>query len=1671
MRLPLFFAGPSRPFLFYLLLLAQVFFFPIVLDAQCPSHASSYVLGPPSHPSYCYGEEITLTVQENWNAAAPFTYEWFEGNSSNGPVIGTTQSITVTVEEGVTGYRVDVIDANGCIFPGHIDVFPELWSSNLDQGHGLCGNTADLSVYHYFPNTTFTYIWSTGATSQSITAYRGETYSVTVTAASGCSKVLSGEGEFYPLPDTEITGPSGLCLNTGGTLNLEVSNPAVNIYNIEWSNGSSGSPPFNLSTSIGGPGTYSVTVLTSPGACTTTDEITIPETPPVPPIIDHPIILCPNEESTATVTNAAQYAEMNWFTNGTGAQIPVTSNNIYLLNTTEPNGCTSEAEFFVDEHFTVPPAIAAPLQICEFQEELTLQVVTPYEEYLWSTGETNQSIETASPGTYSVSTVDANGCVGTDEINIAPAPVPEPNIPISPTVCGGASQTIAVEGGPFATYEWSNGETSETIEVNASGNYAVTVSNTLGCTAEASTEVAISAGPEAAVALAENVCEGNATLTASGGASYEWSTGETTAELSVTTNGEYTVTVTDSEGCTATMSESVSISAPPVASVSGPSSFCEGSEISLAASGNFTEFNWSNGANGTSISVTQGGEYTVTATDANGCTSVASLEAVSNALPTPSISAPSGFCAGSSAQLELNSGFAEILWSNGETTQNISVSEGGNYAVTVTNAAGCESQANLEMEEYELPSANISGPSSFCEGASAELNVAGSFSDIQWSTSEEVSMITVSESGAYAVTVTDGNGCTATDEMTVESAAFLQPELTVEMENCEPLASLSPGVGYADYTWSNGETSENISVISEGEYGVTVSDGNGCSGETTVEVFFPEIPTVEITGPNSACEGEMINLTADTGFETYQWSTGETTSAIAISQPGEYTLVATDPNGCTSEAGFVFEAVPLPSANIFGPSTFCEGGSAELSVSGDFSEIIWSTNEEVGSITVSESGEYSVTVTSSEGCSASASMMVETGTSLEPQVEVEVENCASFASLSVGSGFAEITWSNGENTPTISVNDEGAYSVTVTDADGCSGVTISEVIFDELPVVGLSGLEATCEGEPTVLSADLGFEEYLWSTGETTAEITLSEPGEYTLIATDANGCTAEAAHVFSFLAPPNADLLGPSSICTGGEATFEVVGDFSEILWSTGEVGPSIQVAQAGTYVASVTNADGCTSEVTQTLEVGDALSPTITVELIPCHANALIHIDGDYDNYEWSNGATADNLFVLEEGNYSVTVSDASGCSGEAMVNVEFPTVPTVEIEGPALNCEGSEVTLSASGNFADYEWSTGETDAEISVLGGGDYSLIVTDANGCTATAEWTVEELSTQYTNIESESCHAQDTGTVVLNLTGQTGCDSVVTVVTSFVSSMTADVEMKVCAGESFLFAGTEIFGGEEEEFVFMSSQGCDSVVTVRVAEWPALEMDAETTATCWNDESGSVSLSMNTGTAPYLFSLDGGAFQAESIFENLPTGEYQVTVEDAHGCWFENTFEILETERTEITVTDGLLRCDDGTTLLVPEVVSGNADLIEWRWSTGETTMEMEADQVGTYELVADDGCEEQVFEVSVERAEDEYAGFFYVPNSFSPNGDAVNDFFKAYTSSQTQIQSFEFKVFDRWGNRMFGTSNIEEGWDGWIDGRVKQNDVYVWYLKANVEGCQGESVEIFEEGGVHLMK
>ena len=1762
------------------------------LYGQCQGF--SVTIDAPPWYSFCQGQMIDL-VSNVTGGTGPYTYDWSTG--------GTGPIETIPGPADPMNVFLTVTDANGCTTSAMAHIKPQNMNIFISVNGGPACEFQQSITLQASGGPTYTYFWSTGESTQSISVNTSGTYSVTATDTdTGCTAEASVTPTFFPLPTVEILG--GLLTCEGVPTTLSVTGGPYADYT--WGPNGEASP--ELITDV--PGIYTVTITDNNG-CTGEDDFEVLPFTEIPPTLAVPPFLCPESTGTVEVVNASDYVSFNWSTGQQNPSVIAFPAENYEVTVTDANGCTETQFVYVGMHDVIFPGIVGDGQICEGQDTIALTIYPPFVSYQWSTNETTQAIDVSATDLYSVTVTDGNGCTTTGEHLVQPAPFPTPTIPAPPASCTGNPVELTVDGGPYPTYEWSTGETSDTITVDTSGNYEVTVSNVFGCTASTDLEITMSEGPIATVSSSPYDCDGTMTLTAAGGESYAWSNGDSVATIIVQNNGIYSVIVTDSAGCSATVVDTVSIPAVPQVSISGSTALCAGATGNLTASSGFAQYLWSGGETTAEIAISQPGNFSVTVTDANGCTATASQSVAESSSPEPAISGPAGFCENGSATLQLNQPFTQMIWSNGDSTQNITVSQPATYTVTVTNVAGCTGTDQVAVIEYTPPAVTITGPASICSGGTATFSISNSFPQINWSTGETTSSINVNTAGNYQVTVTDANGCSNTDDQEFEIGVSLTPVIVTTATSCDGEMTLDAGGGFDTYLWSNGETGQNITVNVDGTYSVTVSDGTGCTGEDSEAVTMPEPLAVNIVGPTAVCEGESVDLTADAGFVSYAWSNGETTPTITVSNPSTYSVVATDANGCTAEASFVFENNPLPTASISGPSSICIGSTASLEVIGSFSIINWNTGETTPSINVTQSGTYSVIVTDAYGCTNEAIHEMETGNSLALVIIASGNVCDGMATLSAGAGYANYLWSNGETSQTIIVTATGSYAVTVSDATGCSGEDVVQINIPTPPQVSIVGPDSACEGATATLTADAGFASYLWSNGATTNSIDVSQTGIYEVVITDANGCTASATKSFEAFQTPIVAIVGPSSVCTGSQAqlslsgnfaqvtwsngattnditvsqagtysvvvsdgngctaedthnleigaslsplitttdascdgwaildagvgftdyiwsngevgqsitvsangiyavtvsdatgcsgetalmvslptpptvvilgsptictgsstVFSVPSNFTQVVWSTGEMANSITVSMAGTYTVTVTDANGCTGTDDMSLEVTSSLTPSITTILEDCDGTSTLNAGSSFASYLWSNGSTSSAITITTNGMYSVTVSDINGCSGTASVDITLPVPPVVNIAGAQGLCAGDETMLVAPGGFDQYLWNTGETTPAISVSLGGTYSVTVSDGNGCTATDEWILEQWQTDYTFIEEEACSALDTGTVETMLTNQYGCDSLVITSIVLAPELTTTIALSACEGSSVEYNGVAIAVGASQSFVYNASNGCDSVVTVNVTALPTVAFELSATETCWNALSGTIQVSMQNGTAPYQYTLNSGSAQSTPTFAGLPAGEYVVSVSDANGCVLSEPIDVLQTEPVEVYIEEPQLTCDATSVLLQPTVTGGDMANIQWLWPDGSTEPWMLVDQAGDYILQVDDGCEVQEIPIYVAWADERKEGdFFFIPNTFSPNYDGVNDIFKVYPGLDFTIKSFEFKIFDRWGDMMFGTTSTEEGWDGTYRNVQKKPAVYVWYVKAKLELCGGREMDYFKEGGVTIMR
>ncbi|MCU0346123.1 MAG: gliding motility-associated C-terminal domain-containing protein [Saprospiraceae bacterium] len=1651
---------------------------------------------PNSPAPICPGQSTTVEVT---NPGEFLSFQW--SNGGIGPSISVSNPGT---------YTVTATAAGGCTATASADVLSNgsnISVSGVASPVTSCTNPNGEVDITASPAGAYTYNWSNGEMTEDLTGIAEGTYTVTVTDGGGCTASASFTITNNTASPSAILNPTAAtCGQSNGAVDLSLSPPGS--YTFAWSNGEATEDLANMTS-----GNYSVTATNTATGCSTTGSATVSDNGSVPTITGtaSPNTSCTASNGSVSITaSPAGTYDFVWSNGDATEDISGLAAGNYMVTVSVGGACSATASFNVLEATNLPSltanVVAAVCGNPVGSIDLTVAPAGSY-TFAWSSGASTEDLTDLPPGDYSVSvTATATGCSATDTYNV---PNNSNNFSLSGsampvTNCGAANGNIDLSISPSGTYAilWSNGATSEDLLNIAAGNYTVTVTQGGACTASASFIVDSQVNqPQLSQSTSPASCgqaDGGIDLTASpaGIYTYSWSNGATTEDLTGIASGNYSVTVSATNGCTATTTATVAENTVSIALTGNATanSSCTASNggIDLSASPTGTySFIWSNGVTSEDLQNIAAGSYTVTVSAGGNCSATATYTVLNNSgAPSLGIVTDAAACGLSNGGVNLTTSPAATyayLWSNGATSEDLTGIAPGSYIVTVTGANGCfaiSSAVVLDGPASFTPSGIVT-PVSSCTAADGSIDLSvtptGSYGFL-WSNGQATEDLTGLAAGNYLVTISLGTTCSTTASYVVTGGgdapvvSQINTPAACGQSNGSIDLSVSPANG-SSFIWSNGATTEDLQNIAAGTYAVTCTGANGCTAtlSATVANTNSNISLSATSTASTSCvsaNGE-INLSASpSGVYIYLWSNGATSEDLTGIAAGTYSVTATDANGCSTTVSVTVDGTAQPQVALSGPAEVCAGSFTTLAASPGFVSYLWSNGQAANSITVSQPGDYSVTATDAGGCTAIATHNIAQLPAPAPVIEGPSTSCGGSTEFTVAGGvFTQFIWNTGATTPSITVSLSGDYSVTVTDASGCTGFDVATLSFGTSLLPAIVSDAGTCDGTAT-LDAGPGYASYLWSNGATTQNINVSNAATYTVTVSDGSGCTGEDAISVSIPNPPQVAIMGASSICQGSTTTLSVPAIFTQINWSTGASTASITASQPITYNVTVTDANGCTATDALTLTVGSSLSPDITATLTDCNGTSSLDAGTGFASYLWSNGATTPSITVIAGGSYLVTVSDASGCTGTAVENYVPPTPPTVQVLGASAHCEGDFSVLVAEGDFLGYLWSTGQTSQEIMVMLGGDYSVTVSDANGCTAAGNWTITPIAPSLTALTATSCSVQDTGTVELTLTNQFGCDSVVVTTTLLEPAILTSLSFEACAGESVSFNGESIPAGGSQEFVFAGANGCDSIVVVNVQAYPLVNYELEATKTCWNSADGSIEVTMLSGKEPYHFSLDGGEFQLGPAFTGVPGGTHAVMVEDANGCVQELDIQVPQQGPSQLEVEDVTIHCEAEKAMLQAVLVSENpADAI-WLWSDGSTQPMLEVKDAGKYTVQVDDGCEvlERVAEVKLD---ERYftTDFFYVPNTFSPNGDGINDEFRAFPVPGFEVQSFELRVFDRWGDEQFVSFDPEAGWDGIVRETERQPAVHVWFVKATVAGCGGQVKNVYREGGVTIMR
>lgn len=993
--------------------------------------------------------------------------------------------------------------------------------------------------------------------------------------------------------------------------------------------------------------------------------------------------------------------------------------------------------------------------------------------------------------------------------------------------CQGDSVQLNAGSGVGLTYLWSTGATTQTIWVNATDTVWAQLTNARGCVTRDTIVVTELGLPFVSLALGQDTvsgCAGTAVNLDAGnpGASYLWSTAETIQLIALTHSDTLVgldtvwVVVTDSNGCANHDSVIYRKTPAPYVNLGGTQNLCGGSNVTLNAaapghSGNVSpSYAWNTGAVLPSITVGTTGAFEVTVTNAYGCQAADTVQV--NVAPSLSaVSTPTDItCNGSangSVSLSVTGGTPGFtyIWSNGATTQNIGPLGPGTYNVTVTDANGCTATAGSAVSQPAALTRVMGGSNVTCNGAnngSASVTVSGGTPGYTylWSNGATVSNLINLGPGTYDVTVTDANGCSITGSRLVTEP----PALALSLANAQDITcnggsngqidiNVSGGTTAYSYLWSNGATTQDITGVVAGSYGVTVTDAQGCTATGSYLLTEPSALTASATHVNATCNGSStasIDLTASGGTTpyAYQWNNGATTEDLTAIPAGSYTVTVTDANGCTSTTG----AAPTePTALVLSTATYDAGcgqsnGSATVTATGGTPGYTYNwpnPGASTDSISGIPAGLYEVFVTDANGCLDSATATVNnSGAPVISLVSIHQVNCNGGTDgeiqLSTAGGVQPLAylWSNGDTLLSITNLGAGTYDLTVTAADGCQAFFSQLITEPGAITASVIVTDASCFG-----SADGAIDyipsggstpySYLWSNAATTQDLSALAAGVYSVVLTDSAGCVR--MDTFTVNAPGAMSLSHTSTnvSCGGGsdgsiDLTVTGGSPAYAFIWSNGQVSEDISGLNAGTYTVTVTDQQGCTALDSATISEPVALALTLDSTDVLCNGSNDGAIDLTVTGgtlplaFSWSNGGTTEDLSALAPGSYDVTVTDALGCSAGIGTTVNEPALLTASLNATDVHCggnaNGTAIALVTGGTGGyHYLWSNADTTGNPTGLAAGTYNLTVTDDNGCTVTGSVTVIEPPTLSfaATVVDVTCRDQADGSIMTTAFG------------------------------------------------------------------------------------------------------------------------------------------------------------------------------------------------------------------------------------------------------------------------------------------------------------------------------
>lgn len=1205
--------------------------------------------------------------------------------------------------------------------------------------------------------------------------------------------------------------------------------------------------------------------------------------------------------------------------------------------------------------------------------------------------------------------------------------------------------------------------------------------------------------------------------------SYRWQDGSADSVLLAQGPGLYWVEV--SGHCMAKRADTVLITAYgyPQIQLDTVNGDCFGkpAAASVQAGGNYLplSYAWSTGSQEAFIEDVPDGVYTVSVTDAKGCRSVDStwVEAGGRLEVQARISAIR--CAGLAGEigLTISAGKAPFAfqWSAGAGDSILQQVYAGEYSVLVSDADGCAQTLHISMPEPAPLQSQGLNVRPACPGESNGSAVFGGAAQGTppyswlWSTGSDSVAIAGLPAGVYQITVSDANGCTLVEAVSIPE--FEMPALTGQVADvaCSggadgavslELSGGSPAFGFA---WSEGQTQQNIENLTAGAYSLTLTYADGqCRRVFDFQVQEP-LPLVSAgTSAQAACPGASNGSAAFMGASqgtppyTLSWFNGAGTDTINGLPGGYYSLTVSDSKGCTLVDSVWVPEFEAPSVMDTLRDVSCFGfsdGRIAVGTSGGSPPVSYSWSDGSTAFLAQDlaAGTYLLTLGFAGGkCFDEFQYEIgqplplqSAGITAAPACPGEANGALVYNGAMQGTPPYHLQWSTGGNLPEQHALAAGAYQITITDANGCTLTDAAVVPALEAPLINGQVAPVSCHGGQdgainVSLSGGAPDFGYQWSNGSASPIMENLWPGNYELTLTYAGGkCSSNAAYQ---VGEPPALLIQDAGVtparCFGGHDGAVDVSPAGgtppyQFNWSGGGQNEDIETLPAGMYTLTLTDANGCTLSASFQVTEPPKIEIQTEMEADSCEsANGALRISAQGGvspyAYNWSNGASLPELYDLAAGPYRLTLTDAHDCF--QMFDLDVPAagkIPHISAFSDTITCAQpyAVIGVTADQNELHYSWTSPEGGLPDQpghvVFDAGIYKILATNAFGCQAFAQAEV---------VEDRALPAAEAGAERLTIP----CDVAHVILDASASSTGKGYSNRwvfIRDGAVLLDTATIILPASQPGWYFHRvrnlENGCvasDSVFVERAA--PVLAVESVDSITCFGANDGIIRLQLiSGGTPPIYYSIDNQNYTKANTFFDLPPGNYPASIRDDYGCSWETLINLREPDSLSVKLISSDTEIELGHWIQLeakPQPPNVVLSAVSWQPSGFNYLSNTLRQQVRPEEntefavtIVDERGC------VAGDRILVKVHNYqIYVPNVIYP-GSSTNGWFTIFAGDGVQEIRL-LRIYDRWGNFVFENRHflpnvLTAGWDGAFRGGEMNPGVFAWYAEIELQDGQ----------------